>query len=340
MARPLKVAVLGATGAVGTTLVQILEEHDFPVASLRLLASERSEGAEIDFRGDVLEVEVAKGGALDGQDLAFMAAPEKVAREWAPRARDAGCAVVDVSPAFRLEPDVPLVVPEVNPEDLDGWKARGMVASPDPAAVLLAVALKPLHAAAGLEHVAATVLASVSAAGQAAIEQLEREGQDLMNGREPSLGEALPWRTAFNVVPQAGPFAPDGRTAEESAVEAEARRLLGAPALRVSATVVRVPLFYGHSAAMTLRTRRALGPDAARQALRAAPGVKVVDDPAGKVYPMPMLAVNDDAVLVGRLRADASQENGLALFAVLDNLRKGAASNAVQIARILADRHL
>jgi aspartate-semialdehyde dehydrogenase len=340
MARPLKVAVLGATGAVGTTLVQVLEEHDFPVGSLRLLASERSEGAEIDFRGDALEVEVAKDGALDGQDVVFLAAPEGVAREWAPRARAAGCAVVDVSPAFRLEADVPLVVPEVNPQDVDLWKARGIVASPGPSSVLLAVALKPLHDAAGLEHVAATVLASVSGAGQAAIEQLEREGQDLMNGREPEPGEALPWRTAFNLVPQAGPFGPDGRTGEESAVGAEARRLLHDPGLRLSATVVRVPLFYGHSAAVSLRTRRALDADAAREALRAAPGVKVVDDPAGKVYPMPMLAVNDDAVLVGRLRADASQENGLALFAVLDNLRKGAASNAVQIARILADRHL
>jgi len=340
MARPLKVAVLGATGAVGTTLVQVLEEHDFPIESLRLLASARSEGAEIDFRGDSLGVQAVKDGAFDGCDLAFLAAPEGVAREWAPRARAAGCAVVDVSPAFRLDLDVPLVVPEVNPQDVDLWKARGIVASPGPSAVLLAVALKPLHDAAGLEHVAATVLASVSGAGQAAIEQLEREGQDLMNGREPEPGPALPWRIAFNLVPQAGPFGPDGRAGEEAAVSAEARRLLKDPDLRLSATVVRVPLFYGHSAAATVRTRRPLGPDAAREALRAAPGVKVVDDPAQKVYPMPMLAVNDDAVLVGRIRADASQENGLALFAVLDNLRKGAASNAVQIARLLAERHL
>jgi len=332
MARPLKVAVLGATGAVGTTLVQVLEEHDFPVESLRLLASARSEGAEIDFRGDGLTVQAVKDGAFDGCDLAFLAAPEGVAREWAPRARAAGCAVVDVSPAFRLDLDVPLVVPEVNPQDVDLWKARGIVASPGPSAVLLAVALKPLHDAAGLEHVAATVLASVSGAGQAAIEQLEREGQDLMNGREPEPPVAFPHRLAFNLVPLSAEA--------EQGLSADLRRVLGDPALAVAVASVRVPVFYGHAASLSLSLRRKLPLAEARELLRRAEGLKLVDQPAEQLFPMPMLAVNDDAVLVGKLREDPTQENGLELFLAVDNLRKGGATNLVQIARLVAARHL
>ncbi|BDG08881.1 aspartate-semialdehyde dehydrogenase [Anaeromyxobacter paludicola] len=338
--RPLSLAILGATGAVGRTVLQVLEDRDTPVKSLKLLASERSQGTVLEFKGEELPVEPLKPGVFQGCDVAIFSAGSAVSREWAPKAWAEGCAVVDNSSAFRADPEVPLVVPEVNPEALAGFRAKGLVANPNCAVTPLLVALQPLHRAAGIERLVVSTYQSVSGAGQKAVEQLEGEAHALMNGAEPDAPHQIPYRIAFNLVPQIGAFVEGGETEEERSIAAESRRILGAPGLRVSATAVRVPIFYGHSWSVNLATGRKLSAGEARELLKQAPGVKLVDDLKERIYPMPLLAVNDDAVLVGRVREDASQEHGLALFVVADNLRKGAATNAVQLAELLGEKYL
>jgi aspartate-semialdehyde dehydrogenase len=332
------VALVGATGLVGRAALDALAEADLDLTRLKLLASPRSKGARIDWREEELPVEVLGDGVFEGVDVAIFCVPAEVARAWAPRAWAAGCAVVDGSPAFRLDPDVPLVVPEVNLEAAGGFRARGVVATPGCAATALALVLAPLARAAGLERVVATTFHPASSAGQRAVEQLEREATELMNGREPDPGTVVPHRMAFNLVPQVGPFREDGRTDEESRLGDETRKVLGAPGLGVAATAVRVPVFFGQAAAVNVATTRPLSADDARLLLRKAPGVKVIDDPAASVYPMTMLAVNDDAVLVGRIRGDASQRHGLDLFVVADDLRRGAATGLVRLAGEVAAR--
>ncbi|HZZ85553.1 MAG TPA: aspartate-semialdehyde dehydrogenase [Anaeromyxobacteraceae bacterium] len=338
--RPLSLAILGATTAVGRSVLQVLDDRDTPVKSLKLLAVDDPAGAVLELRGEEYAVEAVKAGAFQGCDVAIFSSGSAASKEWAPRAWAEGCAVVDDSMAFRKEADVPLVVPEVNPEALAGWKTRGIVANPNCATTPLLVALKPLHDAAGIDRLAVSTYQSVSGAGQEAVEQLEREAHALMNGMEPDAPRRIPYRIAFNLVPQIGALLPGGYTEEEQAIADETRRILGDPTLRVSATAVRVPVFYGHAWSVNLRTRRKLSADEARDLLRKAPGVKVVDDAKERVYPMPLLAVNDDATLVGRIREDLSQENGLELFVVADNLRKGSATNAVQIAELLGEKYL
>ncbi len=338
--RPLSLALFGATSAVGRSVLQVLEDRDTPLASLKLLAQDPAPGTVLELRGEEHPVEPVKEGSFRGCEVAIFSAGSAASREWAPRARAEGCAVVDDSSAFRKDADVPLVVAEVNPEALAGWKARGIVANPNCATTPLLVALKPLHAAAGVDRLVVSTYQAVSGAGQEAVEQLEREAQALMNGVEPDAPHAVPYRIAFNLVPQIGAFLPGGYTEEEQAIADETRRILGDAALRASATAVRVPVFYGHSWSVNLRTRRKLSADEARALLRQAPGVKVVDDPQERVYPMPLLVVNDDSVLVGRVREDPSQENGLELFVSADNLRKGSATNAVQLAELLGESYL
>ncbi len=335
--RPFSIALLGATGAVGRAVLEVLEDRDVPLSEVRLLATPRSAGQEIDFRGEPLKVRAVAEGAFKGCDLALLCAGAEASRTWAPVARAEGALVVDDSAAFREEAGVPSVVPELNPEALD-LATRGIVANPSSLAIALALVLKPLQAAAGLAQVVCATYQSVSGAGQGGVEQLEREASDLMNGREPRPPTRVPHRIAFNLVPQIGELGPDGVAAEEAEVMRETPRLLGLPGLAISVSAVRVPVFYGHAAALHLGLSRPLAVDEARAALRQAPAVKVVDQPADAIYPMPMLAVNDDAVLVGRLRADPALPNGLALFLSVDNLRKGGATNLVQVAELLASR--
>jgi aspartate-semialdehyde dehydrogenase len=328
-----KIALLGATGAVGRAVLELLEEGAFPAAELRLLASERSREERIDFRGEELVVEAPGERSFRGVDVAVLAAGEEASRTWAPRARAEGVPVVDLSAAFRADPDVPLVVAGVN--DAAAREAgKGIVAGACGAAVPLALALAPIHRAAGVERASVTVLVPASAAGREGTRQLEAEVLALLNGEEPEPA-AFTHRMAFNVVPQIGSFGPDGATAEERAVQADLRRVLSAPGLRATATAVRVPVFHGTAAAVNLRTGRRLGAAEARELLRSAPGVKVVDAPAERVYPMPMLSAHDESALVGRIREDPTQENGLDLFVVGDNLRLGGAANALAIVRIL-----
>jgi len=337
--RPLTLAVVGATGTVGRTVLDVLDDLDMPLRSLRAFASPRSAGTTLSFRGDDVRVEGLRAGAFQGCDVAIFCAGPEVAREWAPRAWAEGCAAVDDSPAFRTEPDVPLVVPELNPEALAGFRARGIVSNPSTNVTALALAVAPLRAA-GLRRLVVATYQSVSGAGQRGVEELEKQARDLLNLREPDPAARFPHRIAFNVVPQVGAFVEGGATEEEEKLVRETRKVLGEPDLRVAATCVRVPVFFGHSLAVNVETKGPLGAEAAREALRKAPGVKVLDDPAGRVYPMPMLVAHEDAVLVGRIRADASVEHGLALFLSVENTRKGAATNAIQIARLLAERHL
>jgi aspartate-semialdehyde dehydrogenase len=332
--RPLKLAVVGATGSVGRAVLEDLEAREVAVEP-RLFATPRSEVDLLEFRGDELEVEPVGDKSFRGCDAAILAVPAAAAREFAPRAWAEGCLAVDLSGAFRATDGVPLVVAGVNDADVAGGERKGVVASPSGPVVPLALALAPLHRAAGLSRLVATVLHAASGSGRAGVRQLEKEMVALLNGEEPDASD-LSHRMGFNLVPQVGAFLPDGGTEEEGAVGSELRRLLGEPALPVSATAVRVPVFYGHGLVLNVRTARPLSAEAARTALRAAPGVKVIDQPGERVYPMPMLAVNDDAVLVGRVRGDGASEVGLDLFVVADNLRRGAAGNAVRIAEAWA----
>ncbi|HSN92337.1 MAG TPA: aspartate-semialdehyde dehydrogenase [Anaeromyxobacteraceae bacterium] len=333
----LHVVVLGATGLVGREILRAIEDLELPVASIRLLATERSAGGTLEFRGEEVGIEAAKEGAFRGRDIAFFAAGPEASRAWAERARAEGALVVDGSSAFRMEPDVPLVVPEVNAGALATLPPRGIVASPCAAVTGLAVVLAPLARAAGLERVAVTTLQAVAGLGQRGVSQLEREAQALLSGREPEGEGPIPHRIAFNLVPQVGAFA-DGTSEEEARMALETRKVLGEPGLRLTATAIRAPIFYGLAAAVNVAAGRKLSAAEAREILRRAPGLKVLDEPAERVYPMPMLATLDDAVHVGRIREDASQERGLDLFLVVDEIRKGAALNLVQIAEIAAAR--
>jgi len=337
---PFKLALVGATGEVGRAALDAIDALDLPVSEVRAFASARSAGSTVELRGDELRVAALSAGAFRGCDVAVFCAGPEVAREWAPRAWAEGCAVVDDSPAFRMDADVPLVVPEVNAEAVAGFRARGLVANPNATATALAVALAPLHAVAGLERVVVSTYQAVSGAGRSGVAELEREARELLALREPAPAARFRHRIAFNLIPHIGPVAAGGAAAEEAKIARELRKVLALPGLGVSATAVRVPIFFGHSAAVNVTLREALSAEAARELLRKAAGVKVVDDPAQGIYPMPMLAANEDAVLVGRVREDPSQPRGLDLFVVVENTRKGAATNALQIARLLAERHL
>ena len=336
----ISLALVGATGTVGRAVLDVLDELDVPVRALRAFASPRSVNTTLAFRGDDVRVEALREGAFRTSEVAIFCAGAEVAREWAPRAWAEGCAVVDDSPAFCAEPDVPLVVPEVNADALAGYRARGIVANPSSITTGLAVVVAPLRAAAGVRRIVVSTYHSVSGLGQGGVEELEREARDLLNLREPDPAARFPHRIAFNVIPQVGAIGEDGVSEDEAKLARELRKVLGDEALRITATAVRVPVFFGHAAAVNVETARRLRAADARELLRKAAGTKVVDEPAARIYPMPMLVANEDAVLVGRIRDDPSQEHGLDLFLALENTRKGAATNAVQIAAVLAERHL
>jgi aspartate-semialdehyde dehydrogenase len=339
--RRVKVAVAGATGAVGREMLKVLEDRDFPVSELVPLASERSEGHKLEFRGEELTVRRLKPESFEGVDIALFSPGSAVSREFAPYAARAGAVVVDNSSAFRMDADVPLVVPEVNPKSVElalEPGGRRIIANPNCSTIQLVVVLKPLHDAAGLTKVVVSTYQSVSGAGQKGIDELDEQSRALFNLADTA-PKKFPHRIAFNLIPEIGPAGPNGYTEEEMKMVNETRKILGLPDLRISATCVRVPVFYCHSEAANLTFRDELSPDRAREILRNAPGVKVVDDIAQHVYPMPLLGAGDDDTLVGRIRKDLSQERGLLLFVVADNLRKGAATNAVQIAELLLRDH-
>jgi len=339
--RKYKVAIAGATGAVGREMIKVLEEREFPVGELVPLASERSEGQQLEFMEEPVLVRRLKPDSFAGVDIALFSPGATVSREFAPHAARAGAVVIDNSSAFRMEPDCPLVVPEVNPRDVElALKPGGrrIIANPNCSTIQLVVVLKPLHDQAGLEKVIVSTYQSVSGAGQKGVDELETQARALFSLGELK-NEKFPHRIAFNLLPEIGKDSGNGYTEEEMKMVNESRKILGLPGLAVSATCVRVPVFYCHSEAAHLFFQRPITPDQAREILRKAPGVKVVDDLKEHIYPMPLLGVGEDETLVGRIRADLTAPNGLALFVVSDNLRKGAATNAVQIAELLIRDH-
>jgi aspartate-semialdehyde dehydrogenase len=339
MDKEFRVAVVGATGLVGETMISVLEERDFPVAQLFALASERSLGRSVSFRGRSIPVRELKGFDFAQCDIALFSAGAAVSREYAPRAVAAGCVVIDNTSEFRYRDDVPLVVPEVNPQALDAIGSSGIIANPNCATIQLVVVLKPLHDAAHLERIDVATYQSVSGAGREALEELARQSIALLSGKGPITSADGAKQLAFNCVPHIDVFQDNGYTREEMKIVWESRKILGDPNLRVNATAVRVPVFYGHSEAVHITTRRPLSAHEARELLRNAAGVTVLDEPQVGGYPTAATeAANRDTVYVGRIREDLAPDRGLNLWVVADNVRKGAATNSVQIAEALARR--
>ncbi|MFQ5682817.1 MAG: aspartate-semialdehyde dehydrogenase [Candidatus Binatia bacterium] len=333
------VAVVGATGAVGEQMRKILQERLFPVGELRLLASERSAGRHLEFRDHQVPVEVLGEGSFQDIDLALFSAGTGVSKEFAPQAAASGAVVIDNSAGFRMEPDVPLIVPEVNLQAMGSYQQRGMVANPNCSTIQLVVALKPIHDTVGIRRVVVSSYQSVSGAGRMAMEELGQQTAALFNGRELKK-EKFPHQIAFNCIPQIDTFLEGGYTKEELKMVNETRKILEDPSLRITATAVRVPVFCSHSESVNIETEKKLTTEEAKNILRQAPGILLCDDPENSVYPMAVDAVGQDATLVGRIREDDSVPNGINLWIVADNLRKGAALNAVQIAEILIRDYL
>ena len=334
-ARLFNVAIVGATGAVGEAMLSILAARQFPVGRLVALASGRSAGGYVDFGDDEVLVQELAGFDPAGIDIALFSAGSDVSREYAPKFAAAGAVVIDNSSAFRQDDDVPLVVAEVNPEVI-GNRPRGIIANPNCSTMQMLVALAPLHRESHIERINVATYQSVSGAGRAALEELGRQTAALLSFQTPE-PERFPVQIAFNLIPQIDEFQDNGYTREEMKLVWETRRILGDDSIQVNATAVRVPVFYGHSEAVAIETRDKLGAARARELLEAAPGVLVVDDRAPGGYPTPVThASGNDPVYVGRIREDISHPRGLNLWVVSDNIRKGAALNAVQLAELVA----
>jgi aspartate-semialdehyde dehydrogenase len=329
-----KVAIVGATGAVGEQMREVLEEREFPVGELRLLASERSAGQFLPFKERNLRVEVLNQDSFKDIDIGLFSAGGSVSAKFAPAAVAAGAVVVDNTGHFRMEPDIPLVVPEVNAKQIANYKTRGIIANPNCSTIQMVVALKPIHDAAHIKRVVVSTYQSVSGAGRRAMDELGQQVGALFNGREVKK-EKFPHQIAFNCIPHIDVFTDGGYTKEELKMINETRKILGEPSLAITATTVRVPVFCSHAESVNVETEKKLTAADVKALLRAAPGIIVVDEPEHNIYPMPIDATGKDATFVGRIREDNSISNGLHLWVVADNLRKGAALNAVQIAEIL-----
>jgi aspartate-semialdehyde dehydrogenase len=328
------VAILGATGAVGKETLEILEEREFPLAGLRLFASKRSAGEVMVCQGKEWKVEeLTESSSFAGVDFAFISATDAISKEYGPKLGAAGVVVIDDSAVFRMDEKVPLVVPEVNASALHTLP-RGIVSIPNCTTTPLVMALKPLHDAVGVKRVVVTTFQSVSGTGAAAMDELMEQTKDLMAFREVT-AKVYPYQIAFNLLPHIGSFSEAGDCSEEIKIVRETRKILGTPQLRVTSTTVRVPVLRCHSESINVELEKPLSANDARAALAAMPGVIVYDDPLKKLYPMPLDATGKDEVYIGRVREDASVTNGLNLWVVSDNLRKGAALNAIQIAEHL-----
>ena len=329
----INVGIVGATGAVGQELLKLLHERKFPLASLRLFASARSAGKVMTCAEKTYTVEEAKLGAFAGVDVAFFAAGGSVTRALAPDAVKSGCLVIDKSSHYRMDPDVPLVIPEINPEGLRSHK--GIIANPNCSTAVTLMALWPLHQAFGLKRYFASTYQSVSGTGAEAVQELESQVQAHVRG-EAIIKKVYPYQIAFNVIPQVDSFGPNGYTGEETKMMLESRKIMGLPNLKVSATTVRVPVVRAHSVSINAEFERPVSIDAARAAIAAFAGAELVDDPANKIYPTPLDFGRKVKCGVGRIRLDTALDNGLALWVSGDNLWKGAALNAIQNAELMA----
>ncbi|MEK9785466.1 MAG: aspartate-semialdehyde dehydrogenase [Gammaproteobacteria bacterium] len=332
----INVAVVGATGAVGETMIKLLEQRKFPVAQLFPLASERSVGKVVMFRGKAVRIQDLATFDFSQTPVSFFSAGGTVSAEFAPKAVDAGCVVIDNTSHFRTDPRIPLVVPEVNPEALENHE--GLIANPNCSTIQMVVALKPIYDAVGIRRINVATYQAVSGAGRRAIEELAGQTAALLNAK-PISPAVMPKQIAFNVIPHIDTFQENGYTREEMKMVWETQKILGDPDLAVNPTTVRVPVFYGHSEAVHIETVDKITADQARQLLQRAPGVKVIDDRAPGGYPTPVSdAADEDPVFVGRIREDISCDRGLCMWVVSDNIRKGAALNSIQIAEVLSIR--
>ncbi|MGB3757772.1 MAG: aspartate-semialdehyde dehydrogenase [Rivularia sp. (in: cyanobacteria)] len=337
MAQAYRVAILGATGAVGTELLELLEERDFPLTELKLLASERSAGKKLPFKGENLLVEAVSEAALENVDLVFASAGGSISKVWAPKAVEKGAVVVDNSSAFRMNPEVPLIVPEVNPEAVVNHK--GIIANPNCTTILMAVGIFPLHKVKPIKRIVVATYQSASGAGAKAMEEVKNQSIDILEGKEP-VAKVFPYPLAFNLFPHNSPLNSAGYCEEEMKMVNETRKIFNDQDIRITATCVRVPVLRAHSEAINLEFETPLNIEEAREILSKSKGVKLVEDWQANYFPMPSEATGKDDVLVGRIRQDISHESGLELWLCGDQIRKGAALNAVQIAELLVEKNM
>jgi len=337
LSKKYNVAILGATGAVGTELLALLDERGFPLANLKLLASERSSGKAIAFAGKELIIEAVTESSFDDIDIVLASAGGSISKKWLPIAAKAGAVSIDNSSAFRMNPEVPLIVPEVNPEAAALHK--GIIANPNCTTILMAVAIYPLHQVQPIQRIVAATYQSASGAGARAMEEVKVQSQAILND-EPAVAEVLPYPLAFNLFPHNSPMTDNFYCEEEMKMVNETRKIFGDPDIRITATCVRVPVLRAHSESLNLEFAHPFSPDKAREILAAASGVKLVEDFSKNYFPMPIDASGKDDVLVGRIRQDISHPNGLELWLCGDQIRKGAALNAVQIAELLIAKAL
>jgi aspartate-semialdehyde dehydrogenase len=333
------VAIVGATGAVGEQMREVLEERKFPVGEMRLLASERSAGQFLEFDGRQHRVSVLNENSFENTDIALFSAGGTVSAKYAPLAVSAGAVVVDNTACFRMAPDIPLVVPEVNASAISDYTKRRIIANPNCSTIQMVVALKPIHDAARIKRVVVSTYQSVSGAGRQAMDELSQQVAALYSSKDVEK-KKFPHQIAFNCIPHIDVFMEDGYTKEEWKMIHETRKILGEPSLAVTATTVRVPVFFSHSESVNVETEKKLTAAEVKSLLRQAPGIIVADAPENNLYPMALDATGKDATYVGRIREDQSVQNGINLWVVADNLRKGAALNAVQIAEILIRDYL
>ena len=333
--REYRVAIAGATGLVGQEFIKVLEQRNFPMASIRLLASDRSAGKKLFVTHQEIEVKETVPESFKGIDIALFSAGTETSRHFSPIAAQSGAVVIDNSSAFRMHPEVPLVVPEVNPEDIK--RHKGIIANPNCSTIQMVVALYPLHKVNPIKRIVVDTYQAVSGTGSAAIEELTTQAKQVLEGQS-TIPHVYPHQIAFNVLPEIDVFLDNGYTKEEWKLVEETRKIMHADDIAISATCVRVPVFTGHSEAIHVEFSRPMSPDEARRILAQAPGVKLLDDPTISLYPQPWSSAGSDEVFVGRIRRDASHSNGLTMWVVTDNLRKGAALNAVQIAEEMIKR--
>jgi len=333
------VAVAGATGVVGQEMLRILEERKFPVDKIKLLASERSAGQSLEFNGKREKVHLLSEETFKGIDIGLFSPGASVSAIYAPKAGKAGCVVIDNTSQFRMEPDVPLIVPEVNLKVIAEYKKRNIIANPNCSTIQMVVALKPIHDAVKIKRIVVSTYQAVSGAGKEAIDELSNQTIAIYGQKEIEK-KVFPYQIAFNCIPQIDVFLDNGYTKEEMKMVHETRKIMGDNSIKITATTVRVPVFNSHSEAVNIETERKITLKEVLEILSKAPGVKVLDDTKKKLYPMPIDASEKDAVFVGRIREDESIPNGINMWIVADNLRKGAALNAVQIAEILIKEYL
>jgi aspartate-semialdehyde dehydrogenase len=333
------VAVAGATGAVGNEMISVLEERDFPVKNLVLLASSRSVGKTLPFKGKSVKVQELKEDSFKGIDIGLFSPGGAVSTKFAPIAAASGCVVIDNTSAFRMDPDVPLVVPEVNEHAIAGYRKKGIISNPNCSTIQMVVVLKPLHDFAKIKRVVVSTYQAVSGTGMKAIKELEQQVLNIYNARKVEI-KVYPHQIAFNCLPHIDSFLDNGYTKEEMKMVNETKKILEDQDIAVTATTVRVPVFYGHSESVNIEFEKDVTPEKARALLKKAPGVKVVDDPSKNRYPLAINAAGKDDTFVGRIRRDETIAHGLNMWIVADNIRKGAALNAVQIAEALIKKYL